>query len=1135
MDPAHALDEIARRAAQTTSFREVTARLRHGERRILVHGLPSTLAALLAAHVFRDLSRPVLVVAANEDRAEEWRDDLQAFLGEDAVRYFPAWDIDPYDRRSPDPEITGLRLEAAARVGGGTPAVVVAPAGALLAPLIPPYALELGTLTLEVRARRDPAEVTAHLVDCGFERVAAIDGVGQFSARGGILDVYPFGVENPYRLEFFDDEVESIRLFDAGTQRSLARVDRATILPAREVLLASLFHEEYRQRLAQVEPGHLPALAGVRDQLELGGSLEGVESYLALLYGSGDGLFEYLPDPVVFCDDRAEIDAEVEQVLARPRREYERHRDRGTHLPPELLLRDEAWLHRVLDARVSLEPAPLGSLDGAIRFGATAPPPVEGELRLLRQQLLHLQAQDYTVHLRCETQGQCARLQEIVGEWSDQVEFGLGSLHQGFVYPEARLALFNDHEIFTRQKRHYRYRRFKTATPLSSFSALQRGDFVVHVDHGIGRYLGIKRLRLGGREHDCLTVAYQGEDRLFVPVEQLDRLRKYSSAEGDVPLLSRLGGTAWEKLKERTREEIFKMAGELVQLYAERKALPGFQFSADTPMQRQVEAAFPFQETPDQLRTVEEVKQDMELPHPMDRLVCGDVGYGKTEVAVRAALKAVADHRQVAVLVPTTILAQQHYHTFCERLASAPVRIEVLSRFRTAREQQQTVRELRTGKVDIVIGTHRLLSKDVVFRDLGLVVVDEEQRFGVRHKEKLKQLKRQVDVLTLTATPIPRTLHMSLMGARDMSVINTPPQDRLPIHTEILAFDEARIMEAIHREVERGGQVYVVHNRVQSINRLAQYLQELLPQIRVAVAHGQMAPRQLEQIMLDFLERKYDCLVCTMIIESGIDIPSVNTVLVNRADTLGLSQLYQIRGRVGRSNERAYAYLLVPKGKKLTKKSRMRLRAIEEFADLGSGVSIAMRDMEIRGAGNLVGAQQHGFITAVGFDLYCRLLEEAMRDLRGEQVAEGPEPELRIPVSAYIPDEYVADGDQKMEFYQRLADARRVIDLLAIREELEDRFGRLPFPARALMHLMEIRVMARQLGLERVQLERSRLRLTFGAERTPSPVEIQRLVERASNQLEFAVGEQLSLEVQLAGRDEIERLEQARDALQEMV
>ena len=1133
MDPAHSLDDIARLSANTSGFREVVARIEKGERQVLLHGLPAALAAFLIAHLRHAFDRPVLVVAADEDQAEQWRDDLQEITGEEIVRYFPAWDVSVYDHRSPDPEITGLRIEAAVRLQLGRPTIVVAPAAALLLPLIPPHALELGTLRLAVGEEHALDRLGTHLIDCGFERVSMVDGIGQFSVRGGILDVYPFYAEHPFRIEFFDDEIESIRQFDVATQRSLSLVEEAIVPPAREILLTPDFYGEYMQRIAEFEDENRCVLGPLRDLLELGDTLDGIEAFTAVLYGPDRGLFEYLRDPLVYCEEREDVEKEAQKLLERPRKEYARRC--GVHPPPDLLLRDAEWLEDQLRETTLLRPAPVDQAEGAVRFGAREPRLFQGELELLRREITELSAQSYVVHVRCGTQGQRRRLQEILAPWSDDLVFGVGALHRGFVFPEARLALLNDHEIFSRQKRRYRYRRFKSAAPLASFHALQRGDFVVHVDHGIGRYMGIRRLRISGREHDCLDIAYQGTDRLFVPVEQLDRLRKYSGAEGETPLLSKLGGNAWEKLKERTREEIFKMAGELVQLYAERKALPGFSFSPDTPMQHEMEAAFPFQETPDQLRAVEEVKKDMESPHPMDRLVCGDVGYGKTEVAVRAAFKAVCDHKQVAVLVPTTILAEQHFYTFTERLSGTPAVVEVLSRFRTPGQQKEILSRLKSGRIDILIGTHRLLSKDVVFRDLGLLIVDEEQRFGVRHKEKLKQLRRRVDVLTLTATPIPRTLHMSLMGARDMSIIHTPPRDRLPIHTEIIAFDESRIAEAIHREVERGGQVYFVHNRIQSIHRLAEYLSELLPQVRIGVAHGQMPPRQLERIMLDFLERKYDCLVCTMIIESGIDIPSVNTVLVNRADTLGLGQLYQIRGRVGRSNERAYAYLLVPKGKKLTRKSRMRLRAIEEFSDLGSGFNVAMRDMEIRGAGNLVGPQQHGFITAVGFDLYCRLLDEAMRDLKGERPVDLPEPEVEIPATAYIPDEYISDGDQKMEFYQRLADARRLVDLLAIQEEMEDRFGRMPLPARSLMHLVEIKVMARQLGLQTAQMEKNRFRMIFAEERRISPAEIRRMVEHCSSPLEFNLNGQLRVEVHLHGRDEIERLEKARDILQEIL
>jgi transcription-repair coupling factor (superfamily II helicase) len=990
-------------------------------------------------------------------------------------------------------------------------------------------------LTLKLGSEYPLDQLASHLIDVGFERVPMVDAVGQFSIRGGIVDISPVGVDHPLRLEFFGDEIESIREFDLSTQRSVGSVEAIEILPAGELLLNPPFFQDYAAAVNAASQEAGIELRELKDQLELGGSLDGIEVYMAILYGRDNGLFEYLEQPILFCDDETEIAAELENALLPSQKEYERHADRKTHLPPDHLVRDHAWLEQQINQRSRLVSNLLSPAEDAIRFEAREPQIVHGELPILRQEITKLASQGFEIHVLSETQGQRTRLEEILSDWNTTVEFGLGALQRGFVFPEAKVALYNDHEIFSRQKQRYRYRRFKEAKPISGFQALHLGDFVVHVDHGIGRYRGIRRLELGGRDHDCLEICYQGDDKLFIPVEQLNRLRKYSSAEAEPPLLNRLGSNAWEKLKERTKEEIFKMASELIGLYAERKTRPGMQYGADTPLQRELEAAFPFQETPDQLRTMEDVKKDMESTHPMDRLVCGDVGYGKTEIAVRAAFKAVCAGKQVAVLVPTTILAQQHYQTFTERMANMPVRVDVLSRFRNAAAQRQVVSDVNQGKVDILVGTHRILSKDLRFADLGLLVVDEEQRFGVKHKEQIKQIKRMVDVIALTATPIPRTLHMSLMGSRDMSVINTPPQDRLPIHTEIIAFDEDRITQAIAREVQRGGQVYFVHNRIRSIFRLSEYLEELLPQVRFAVAHGQMPPRKLETIMHDFLERKYDCLVSTMIIESGIDIPSVNTILVNRADMLGLGQLYQIRGRVGRSKERAYAYLMVPKGKRLTKKSRLRLRAIEEFADLGSGFNIAMRDMEIRGAGNIIGAQQHGFIAAVGFDLYCRLLDEAVRELKGEVADTGIEPDIKISVTAYIPDEYIPDTDLKMEFYQRLAEAQRRVDLLSIVEEMQDRFGRMPYQAQSLLSIMEIKIMASQLGLEGVQLEKSRLRLIFPEQKGISPTDIQQLVHKSSVELEFDVGERLTVETFIRATDEQERLAKAKEIIQEML
>jgi transcription-repair coupling factor (superfamily II helicase) len=643
------------------------------------------------------------------------------------------------------------------------------------------------------------------------------------------------------------------------------------------------------------------------------------------------------------------------------------------------------------------------------------------------------------------------------------------------------------------------------------------------------------KLTVDGKERDCLLLLYRDGDKLYVPVEQLDRVQKYSVEESAPPALNKLGGSGWERLKQQTKRAIFEMAEELVTLYAERKARPGYAFSSDTPWQKELEASFIYQETPDQLTATDDVKNDLECSTPMDRLICGDVGYGKTEVAMRAAFKVVQDGKQVAVLVPTTILAQQHYETFRERMMPFPVCIEVLSRFRTQKEQDAVIKGLSSGSVDIVIGTHRLLSEDVHFKDLGLVIIDEEQRFGVRHKEKLKQLRRQVDVMAMTATPIPRTLHMALLGTRDMSIINTPPKDRLPILTEILPFDEHRIADAILREVDRGGQVYFVHNRVQSIDSMAEFLRELLPQVRFAVAHGQMPERQLERIMLDFLLRRYDCLVATMIIESGLDIPNVNTIIINRADRFGLSQLYQIRGRVGRSNRRAYAYLIVPPRKVLPKTAQRRLLAIEEFSDLGSGFSIAMRDLEIRGAGNLLGAQQHGFIAAVGFDLYCRLLDEAIHQLKGEEVEQIPDPDLHIAASAYLPDEYVHDAEQKVGLYQRLAAARSTAALLEIEEEMRDRYGRCPPQTVALLDLIQVKILARQIRAVAVDIDDIRLRLILPQDWQPPRQKIEEMIRRSPALLNFSFGKENTVTASLEGETDYERLEFARTVLQEMV
>jgi transcription-repair coupling factor (superfamily II helicase) len=676
-----------------------------------------------------------------------------------------------------------------------------------------------------------------------------------------------------------------------------------------------------------------------------------------------------------------------------------------------------------------------------------------------------------------------------------------------------------------------RKRKFKEGLPLSAYSSLSSGDFVVHIDFGIGRYAGLETLSIDEKKRDCLLLIYKDGDKLYVPVEKFNRIQKYIGKDGE-PNLSKLGSSTWEKTKEKTKEALKEMAEELIQLYAERKAKPGYSFSVDTPWQKELESSFIYEETPDQIEAIEVIKKDMEKPVPMDRLICGDVGYGKTEVALRAAFKCVMDGKQVAVLVPTTILAQQHYTTFSERLKDYPVQVEVLSRFKSPKEQKGIIDSVEKGRIDIIIGTHRLLQKDIQFKELGLLIIDEEQRFGVTHKEKLKKFKKSVDVLTLTATPIPRTLQLSLFGAKDMSIINTPPKDRLPIQTSISRFDKELIAEAILREADRGGQVYFVHNRVESINSIYDLLRKLLPELRLAVAHGQMEEKVLEKIMLQFLEGKYDCLLCTNIIESGLDLPNVNTILINRADRFGLAELYQLKGRVGRSNRKAYAYLLVPDFGDLTPQARKRLSAIQQYTQLGSGFYLALRDLEIRGAGNILGPQQHGFIEEIGFDLYCRLLDEAVKEIKGEEIKKIKETKLEIDLDLFLSPEYIEDSQLRMEIYKKLSEIKKKEEVDNLKIELQDRFGPLPREAQELLEVSEIKLLSQAKEISRLSLRGDRLRIEFDPDKKVGKEEIRKYREELTYPMEFFAEENLRMELSLEPAEN--RLEQTKKVLQKL-
>jgi len=1073
---------------------------------IPVRGLAGSAGALFVALLARRTGRPFAVIAPDLDRAEAWRDDLEFLLGADRVVYLPPHDVVPWSTQTPTGPVRDDRVTAIVRLGDPDPPVVVIPALSLYRRVPAPAALRARAQVLRQGSELAPEILARDLVMAGYRSVGEVVEMGEMSRRGGLLDVFGPGMPQPVRIEFDGDRIASLRQFDVSTQRSSGPVGEARILPAREVLFA----DDPDDRMKLLDRGGLAHdLEGsrIRDLVREGVYFEGVDWLAPFLGIPLVSVLEYLSLGTVLWIDEPEA---AERELEGAEREADRlepdARVRAPHLPERSVLFDapERVLERLAEHPRAEGRVTFSSLERtqAVAIEARPQPSFGRKLDLLRGELKRLAEVGYERVIVCDNLGQAERLEEILGEGIVGVD--VGSLTGGFVLPPARLAVFTDHEIFARYRRRRGRRTRASRTTIRDLLTLEPGQHVVHLDHGIGVYRGLTRLTLDGQDTECVQIDYAQGDRLFVPIDQLGMVQRYSAEEGRTPLISRLGGTAWQRTKAKARKAIREMAEELLRNYAVRKARGGRAFPPDTPWQRELESAFPYEETPDQLRTVEEVKRDMEAPRAMDRLVCGDVGYGKTEVAIRAAFKAVQDGAQVAVLVPTTVLAQQHLVTFGERFADFPVRIEMLSRFRSPREQKQVVEKIQRGEVDIVIGTHRLLSKDIRFKDLGLVVIDEEQRFGVAQKERIRTFVENVDVLTLTATPIPRTLHMSLLGARDMSVMNTAPRGRYPIKTEIVESSKDLIRDALLRESDRGGQSFFVHNRVESIDRIAHYLQSIVPQLRYSVAHGQMRDVELERVMLEFLERRTDVLVTTLIIESGLDIPTVNTMLLNRADALGLAQVYQLRGRIGRSHHQAFCYLLVPPGTVLTEDAEKRLRVIAEHEELGAGLTIAMRDLEIRGAGNLLGPEQHGFMISVGFDLYCRMVDEVVQELQGKAPDRRPEPALASDMPAFLPDEYISDPDEKLDAYRRMAAVTEMKELDELRAELRDRFGPLPAEAEHLIELKRLRLLGRDAGASKLRIGKDRVEVDLAE--SLKREQILRLVGSTSARIEFTGG-----------------------------
>jgi transcription-repair coupling factor (superfamily II helicase) len=1068
-----------------------------------IRGASGSSGALLLAALAKETERPLAVIVPDRERAEAWHDDLAFFLGDDRVVHVPPLDVVPWSNQHATAPVRDDRLHAICRLGDPQPPIAVIPAASLHR-LVPPAPLvRERCITIEAGWECEPSRLLRKLVLAGYRSVNEVGESGEVSRRGGIVDVFGAGMDHPVRLEFDGDTVSSIRAFDVTTQRSTGTIPSIRITPAKEILYA----DDPADRVRPFDRGAFPSeLDGrrLRDLVEEGIYFDGMEWIAPHLGIPLTSFLDHLPPAAaLWIDEPGAVERELDSVEREAERLEPEARAKVPHLPARHALFDapSRILERLRErTRFESSLAGTGGAGEAIAVDARPQPSFGRKLDLLRSELSRLGTLGYDRLVLCDNRGQAERLEELLGD--DLASIEVGTLVAGFVLPGAKLAAFTDHEIFARYRRRGARRQRPSAAVMRDILTLKPGDYVVHLDHGIGIYRGLKRIALDGQETECVQIDYASNDRLWVPIHQLGMVQRYSSEEGRPPSVSRLGGTAWQRTKNRARRAIQDMAEGLLRLYATRKAREGHAFPPDTPWQRELESSFVYEETPDQLKAVDDVKRDMEAPRPMDRLICGDVGYGKTEVAIRAAFKAVQDGTQVAVLVPTTVLAQQHLVTFGERLADFPVRIEMLSRFRSPKEQKAIVEKIGRGELDLVIGTHRILSKDVKFPKLGLVVIDEEQRFGVAQKERIRSIVETVDVLTLTATPIPRTLHMSLLGARDMSIMTTPPRGRYPIKTEVVELNQDVIRDALLREADRGGQSFFVHNRVESIDRMAHYLRSIVPQLRYGVAHGQMRDLELERVMVDFLERRTDVLVSTMIIESGLDIPTVNTMLVNRADSLGLAQVYQLRGRIGRSHHQAFCYLLVPAGKVLTEEAEQRLRAIAEHEELGAGLHIAMRDLEIRGAGNLLGPEQHGFMATVGFDLYCRMVDEVVQELQGKAVARRPEPEVASDLPAFVPDEYVADRDEKLDVYRRMAGLVDIDALEALRVELRDRFGPPPAEVVNLLELKRLRLMGRDRGVERLKVGRDRLEVEMAA--APERAQILRLVAASGLRVEFS-------------------------------
>ncbi|MBD7970889.1 transcription-repair coupling factor [Paenibacillus gallinarum] len=1141
--------------SKDSDFESIASGVKSGMKEQLISGLTGSARQIMIAALHKQLDRPMLVVTHNMFAAQKVADDLQEALSADQVLLYPANELIAAEAAISSPETLAQRIDVLLKCAKGFRGIVVIPLSGARRYLPSPEIIANAEITLQQGGTLELESFLRGMVELGYERVERVETQGEMSVRGGIIDFFPVTSGLAYRVELFDDEIDSIRTFDPIDQRSIDKTDQVVITPCKELIANEAKMKQAADRAAILLEEQIEKTTDRQAKLRLRDEIHReiellrehmyfpeIYKYVTELYPEKQTIYDYMPqDTVLIFDEPARL-LETGKQLERDESEWSMHLLQNGKTLPQLTLsldHEEVLYKRpfqTLFISVFLRQVPHTLPQNILNMVSRSMQDFHGQMNVLKAEMERWQKAGVQVLMLASSEERLDRMRRVLQDYDiHEPTMMIGNLQSGFEMPSINLAVITEGEMFSQKQRKVRkpIRNVDNAERIKSYSELKVGDYVVHQNHGIGKYMGIGTLEVAGIHKDYMHILYAGGDKLSVPIEQIDLIQKYVGSEEKEPKIYKLGGNDWTRVKNKVRSSVQDIADDLIKLYAARQSSPGYAFEKDTAEQQEFEDLFPYDETRDQERAIEEIKKDMEQSRPMDRLLCGDVGYGKTEVAIRAAFKAAIEGKQVAVLVPTTILAQQHYETFRERFSGYPFNVSVLSRFRSRKEQNETTKGIKEGTIDIVIGTHRLLSQDLVFKDLGLLIVDEEQRFGVTHKEKLKKLKTNVDVLTLTATPIPRTLHMSMLGVRDLSVIETPPENRFPVQTYVVEHSQTLVREAIERELARGGQVYYLYNRVQGIQEMAAEISDLVPGARVGVGHGQMTESELEKTILDFLDGEFDVLVSTSIIETGVDIPNVNTLIVHDADKMGLSQLYQLRGRVGRSNRIAYAYFTYQRDKVLTEVAEKRLQSIKEFTELGSGFKIAMRDLTIRGAGNLLGAEQHGFIASVGFDLYSQMLAEEINKRKvtmlGEEAPQEPSwtTAIDLGIDAYLPSDYIYDSIQKIEIYKKVAVLASFDDTMELEDELVDRFGDLPEAVTNLLTVARLKIYGKTYGIESIVQRGDDITLKFyeGQEKSVNGAKLVQIGNQFERRVQFEQGQSMSIHVKGKGLSDLELLQ----------